>query len=453
MLTKIKNGKISTKVCWLIIFSVFFIVMFAVLLFMVIANAVEWFGGDKAESYIRSFTVFSFVLIVVALLTIVSLGVYVWRSIRVSLKQIVKAIKVVGDGGVEVELKKFCDDEFGTIINALQETVANIKHDAELTNRIAEGDMSMDVEPRTDIDILGKSLKKLVDDNNHILGNIREASMQVTTGSEQVASASQSLAQGSTEQASALEEITASIDDIAQRTKVNAAEANNANKLVIETKAGAVKGNEQMQEMMVAMNEINESSENISKIIKVIDDIAFQTNILALNAAVEAARAGAHGKGFAVVAEEVRNLAAKSSQAASETSELIENSISKIERGSRIAEETGAALAEIVENIDKIVNIISEIASASNEQATAVTQIDQALGQVSQVVQSNSATSEQCAAASEELSNQATRLRELIAKFKLRNVEQPYYHTGMMNSRMARSNENIISLESGFGKY
>ncbi len=421
MFSKIKNGKITTKVRWLIVFSLLFLLIFAVLLFMVISNAVEWFGGDKAEDYMRSFTVFSFVLMVLALVTIAGLGAYVLRSISLSLKQIVKAIKIVGDGGVNVELKKVCNDEFGVIIDALEETVDNVRHDAEIANRIAEGDMSMNVEPRTDIDVLGVAFKKLIDDNNHILGNIREASMQVTTGSSQVASASQSLAQGSTEQASALEEITASIDDIAERTKINAAEANNANKLVIETKAGAVKGNAQMKEMMVAMNEINESSENISKIIKVIDDIAFQTNILALNAAVEAARAGAHGKGFAVVAEEVRNLAAKSAQAASETAELIENSIHKVEKGSKLAEETGAALGEIVDNIDKIVKIISEIATASNEQATAVTQIDQALGQVSHVVQSNSATSEQCAAASEELSNQAMRLRELISKFKLRD--------------------------------
>ncbi len=453
MISKIKNGKIATKVKWLINLSIFFMIAFATLLFMVVGNAVEWFGGDKAEDYTRSFTVFSFVLIVLGFITIVGLGLYVSRSIKNSLKQVVNAIKIVGDGGVDVELKKICNDEFGEIIDALEETVANIKHDAELAHMIAEGDMSMDVEPRTDIDVLGIAFKKLVDENNHVLGNIREASIQVTTGSKQVASASQSLAQGSTEQASALEQVSASIEEIAQRTKINATEANDANKLVIDTKAGAMKGNEQMNEMMVAMEEINQSSENISKIIKVIDDIAFQTNILALNAAVEAARAGSHGKGFAVVAEEVRNLAAKSAQAASETAELIENSIVKVERGSKLAAETRVALSDIVGNIDKIVNIISDIASASNEQATAVAQIDQALSQVSDVVQSNSATSEQCAAASEELSNQAMRLRELIARFKLKDMEQPYYQKNETVSNKRISNESIISLGNDFGKY
>ena len=453
MIKKIKDTKISIKVIVLIVISGLSTLILALLLFLVITNAVDWFGGDKAAAYMRSFTVFTSLLLVLGLSSIIGLGVHVSRSIRIPLKHIVKAIKVIGEGGVDVELTKRANDEFGEIVDALLETVENIREDANIAYHIAEGDLSMDVKPRSNIDVLGKAFNKLVLDQNHILGNINEASMQVTTGSEQVASASQSLAQGSTQQASSLEEITASISEIADRTKVNASQANNANELVHEAKEGAERGNAQMGEMIEAMHDINHASENISKIIKVIDDIAFQTNILALNAAVEAARAGAHGKGFAVVAEEVRNLAGKSAQAANETAELIEDSISKIAKGSRLAEDTAKALETIVGNIDKIVQLISDIALASNEQATAITQIDQAIGQVSDVVQSNSATSEQCAAASEELSNQAHRLRELIAKFKLQSYNQPYYREDsfMMNEKV--DNESIISLGSGFGKY
>ena len=445
----VKNMKVRTKIRVLVGLSMIVITMLTLQIASISQKIGTYVGLSKEELAIKSRAVViqGVVTGVIFEILITVIGVYVSRYIGTNLKKIVSAIKIVGDGGIEVEITKMADDELGEIVDAINEMVTSVRHDARLAYNISEGDLSMDVVPRTNVDVLGMALKKLVDDNNHILGNIREASMQVTTGSEQVASASQSLAQGSTEQASALEEVTASIGDIADRTKANAEQANNANKLVHEAKEGAVKGNAQMGEMIDAMHDINHASENISKIIKVIDDIAFQTNILALNAAVEAARAGAHGKGFAVVAEEVRNLAGKSAQAASETAELIEDSISKISKGSKLAEDTAKALETIVGNIEQIVELISNIANASNEQATAITQIDQAIGQVSQVVQSNSATSEQCAAASEELSNQAMRLRELIAKFKLREAETTYYQ-----SEALESNESIISL-GGFGKY
>ena len=232
----------------------------------------------------------------------------------------------------------------------------------------------------------------------------------------------------------------------------------NASELVAQAIEEVKRGNAQMQDMMTAMQEINESSESISKIIKVIDDIAFQTNILALNAAVEAARAGDAGKGFAVVAEEVRNLAAKSASAASETAELIEDSIHKVEAGSSIADETAKALEMITAAVKESETIIRNIAEASNYQATAIAQIDQAIEQVSQVVQTNSATSEECAAASVELSNQANRMRELLSVYKLGN------HTTMTMDTMSggalasgeiagERNEQVISLGEGFGKY
>lgn len=271
-----------------------------------------------------------------------------------------------------------------------------------------------------DFNAISNALNTIVETLNSLLGDINSASEQVNAGANQVSQSSQALAQGSTEQASSIQELTASITEIADQTKNNAVDANKARELAMDAMGNAEKGNAQMTEMQRSMVDINKSSEDISKIIKVIDDIAFQTNILALNAAVEAARAGQHGKGFAVVAEEVRTLAARSADAAKETTGLIEGSISKVQEGTKIADETAGALDEIVGGIAKVNDLIGNIATASNEQATGIAQINMGVEQVAQVVQQNSATAEESAAASEELSGQSVLLKNMIDQFQLR---------------------------------
>ena len=409
---------------------------------------------ENMQKYVVESTIATTAIALVSILITLYVALLLIKVIEKSVAQLSDAAKDIAMGRVNINMVKYNNDEFGDLVDEYNQVIDNIKYQSEIAKEVSNGNLTITVTPKSPEDLLGNSLKKLVDDNLRTLTNISEAGTQVTISSSQVASASQALAQGSTEQASAIQEITASIDEIADKTKQNADQANSAASLVVRAIDDVKKGNNQMEEMMIAMKDINKASESISKIIQVIE---FQTNILALNAAVEAARAGEAGKGFAVVAEEVRSLAAKSASAAAETAELIEDSINKVSSGSKIVDQTAQALGAITKVVQESEIIINGIADSSNYQATAVSQIKQAISQVSQVVQTNSATSEECAAASEELANQASRMREMLSIYNLGagSMGGSSYSSSSSYSSpsVSNMNEQVISLGDSLGKY
>jgi methyl-accepting chemotaxis protein len=254
---------------------------------------------------------------------------------------------------------------------------------------------------------------------SHVVQGLNEASEQLFSTSDQISASSQSLAEGASEQAAGLEETASSMEEMASMTKTNADNALQANRKMQETGQVVEIANQAMTELNQSISEIFTASQETGKIIKNIDEIAFQTNLLALNAAVEAARAGEAGSGFAVVADEVRNLAMRAAQAAKNTSEMIEDTVNKINKGSDIVTRTNEAFSKVASESKKTGHLINEIASASHEQAQGIDQVSKALSEMDQVVQQNASGSEELASASEEMSSQAKKMRSLIDEMVL----------------------------------
>lgn len=266
-----------------------------------------------------------------------------------------------------------------------------------------------------------ESLNNIIRSMTQVMSDLGRAADEVASGAGQILDGSQTLAQGSMEQACSIEELSASIAETTEHLKQSSVLAAEACSLSKSAQANAKKGNEQMDLMLESMEQINTSSNNISRIIKVIDDIAFQTNILSLNAAVEAARAGQHGKGFAVVADEVRGLAARSAEAAKQTTVIIDDSIRSVKLGSSIAKDTAAVFHEIAETVDKVSELTVNISESAEEQTASIMIINHGIEQVSQIVQTNSAMAEQSAAMSEKLCDQAEKMAEMAASFRYKD--------------------------------
>ena len=411
----------------------------------------------------KIFLIISIIVSILAVLMAIILALLLTKNIVLPIKEVQVAMEKIASGDLNTTLTHKSKDELGMLqdsVRYMSDFLNSVIGDVDqFLAALGKGNFQTDTVVGEEryvgvYNSLLQSTRSLRDTMNVTLSQINESSDQVAMGANQVSAGAQALSQGATEQASSVEELAATISEISSAINNNAASAQDASNKSGIVKNHAAEGSKQMEEMLNAMNEISDSSKEIGKIVKTIEDIAFQTNILALNAAVEAARAGEAGKGFAVVAEEVRSLAAKSAAASGETAELIEESIERVNAGSKIADETAKAMEEISRVVQESEAIINGIAESSNYQATAVAQIEQAITQVSQVVQTNSATSEECAAASEELSNQAARMKEMLAIYNLGNGSASgSYSGGSYSSSSSSSNEQVISLGDDFGKY
>ena len=293
----------------------------------------------------------------------------------------------------------------------------------DIAKRVAAGDLTSRIVVSSN-DETGQLLNALKDMNNsltELVGKVRQGTDTIATASSEIAAGNMDLSSRTEEQASSLEETASSMEELTSTSKQNADNARQANKLASSASDVAVKGGAVVSQVVSTMGSINESAKKIADIIGVIDGIAFQTNILALNAAVEAARAGEQGRGFAVVASEVRSLAQRSAAAAKDIKGLINDSVEKVDAGTRLVDQAGASMSEIVDSVRRVTDIISEIAAASEEQTAGIEQVNQAIGQMDEVTQQNAALVEQAAAAAESLQDQSTNLAETVSAFKLDN--------------------------------
>jgi len=366
------------------------------------------------------------IIMVLSFVVSVFIAAAATKGLTGPMKEIKKSAEDMAEGKLNTKVDYCSKDELGVLSDSIRNMIGHVSmymgNISSFLGRMAKGDLNIESGERFmgDFAIVQNSIEELLESLNGTLSQIDEAANLVASGSGQVSAGAQALAQGSTQQASSVEELAAAINDVSAQIVQNADRSADASAKAKNVEGEVIRSNQQMQELITAMKGISENAEKISKITKAIEDIAFQTNILALNAAVEAARAGAAGKGFSVVADEVRSLAGKSAAASADTTVLIGDTLTAVQNGMKIMNDTAQAFDSVVKDVQEVSSTIDGISDASTEQAHSIQQVSIGIDQISSVVQTNSATAEQSAAVSKELSDQAKLLKDLVGQFKLK---------------------------------
>ena len=335
------------------------------------------------------------------------------------------AMNELAQGNLDCKIEHEFEDEFQDLGNSINRFIGDMRRIIgtinDVMSRLSNGDLTAVIEDEFEgeFQVLGDAINQFVNQMSGTIGSIYEAVETITTASSEIATGNSDLSSRTEQQASSLEETASSMEELTGTVKLNAENAEQANALASQSCDIATKGGDLIRQVVDTMSSINASAQEISDIIGVIDGIAFQTNILALNAAVEAARAGEQGRGFAVVASEVRSLAQRSAEAAKEIKELISGSVSKIDGGNKLVNQSGDTMEEVVTSIKRVNDIMSEIAAASSEQASGIEEVSKAVVQMDEMTQQNAALVEEAAAAAESLQQQAGGLSERVATFKI----------------------------------
>ena len=345
------------------------------------------------------------IFMLAGILCALTLGIFVSRIISKPVNKLKDAAEKLAEGNVNVNVESGTKDEIGLLADSFNKMIRNVKAQAAVADKLADGDLTATVEVKSNEDVLGSSLSRMIEKLKEIVENVQTAANNVTAGSQELSSTSEQLSQGSTEQAAAAEEASSSMEEMNANIKQNADNSQQTEKIAQKSAEDAKEGGKAVAETVSAMKEIAGK-------ISIIEEIARQTNLLALNAAIEAARAGEHGKGFAVVASEVRKLAERSQTAAAEISKLSASSV-------KIAEKAGDMLSSILPDIQKTADLVQEITAASNEQNSGAEQINSAIQQLNQIIQQNASASEEMASTAEELTSQAEQLQQTISFFKV----------------------------------